>query len=145
MKISSKKLAELHQYFVNEGSTDPDDVATFLETDNQDTVEAYVNALKRKYPDVYGSAEEVAEEATEPVEYALIDPDTNLVKELEVVRQKGAKVFLSVVEPKDIVSIVVGGEQIEVDLIKLRKKNPVDKLGSHLVSTLILAAELAKG
>lgn len=145
MKLSSKKLAELHQYFVNEGSTDPNDVADFLETEDETVVEAYVDALKKRHPDVYGPGAEVAEEATEPVKYALIDPDTNLVKELEVVRQKGAKVFLSVIEPKDIVSIVVGGETIEVDLIKLRKKNPVDKLGNHLVSTLLVAAELAKG
>jgi hypothetical protein len=32
-----------------------------------------------------------------------------------------------------------------VDLVKLRKKAPGEKLGNHLVSTLILAAELAKG
>jgi hypothetical protein len=140
MKISSKKLAELHQYFVNEGSTDPNDVADFLGTEDEAEVEAYVNALKVKYPDVYGG-----EDTTEPVKYFLIDNDTGLTKELELIKSKGAKQFFEVIEPKEIVEIVVGGETIEVDLIKLRKKPLGDKLGSHLVSTLILAAELAKG
>lgn len=145
MKISSRKLAELHQYFVNEGSTDPNDIADFLGTEDETEVEAYVNALKAKYPDVYGSGEEVAEDVTEPVKYFLIDNDNGITKELELVKDKGAKRFFEVIEPKEIVEIVVGGETIEVDLIKLRKKNPADKLGNHLVSTLILAAELAKG
>jgi hypothetical protein len=140
MKISSKKLAELHQYFINEGSTEPEDVAAQLGTEDEAEVNAYVEALKAKYPEVYGG--EVPEE---PLQYFLIDNDTGLTKELELVKQKGAKRFFEVIEPKDIVEIVVGGERIEVDLIKLRKKAPGDKLGNHLVSTLILAAELAKG
>lgn len=147
MKLSSKKLAELHQYFVNEGSTDPNDVAEFLETEDDSVVEAYVAALKKRYPDVYGSPEEVAEEATSTGKsaYFLIDDNTGLTKELELVKTKNGKLYLQVIEPKDIVEIVVGGETIEVDLIKLRKKSPDDKIGNHLVSTLIVAAELAKG
>lgn len=156
MKISSKKLAELHQYFINEGSTEPEDVAAQLGTEDEAEVNAYVDALKAKYPEVYGGEEDTREindpsrrvnqEPSEyPITYFLIDNDTGLTKELELIKQKGAKRFFEVIEPKDIVEIVVGGETIEVDLIKLRKKAPGEKLGNHLVSTLILAAELAKG
>lgn len=140
MQISKKKLADLHAYFTDGGSTEPEDVANFLGTDSEDTVEAYVASLKRKYPAIYGGSED----ETEPVEHLLIDTDTGITKLLELVKQKGPKQFFQVVEPKELVTIRVGGEDIEVDLIKLRKKNPNDKLGNHLVSTLIVAAELAK-
>jgi hypothetical protein len=144
MKISSKKLADLHEYFTNGGSTDPEDVAVQLETENEAVVEAYVNSLKRKYPDVYG--EDDASDIDPPSDkYVLVDQDTGLAKNLEVIKEKNGRVFLQVIEPKELVSIRVGGEEIEVDLIKLRKKAPTDKLGPHLVSTLIVAAELAKG
>jgi ectoine hydroxylase-related dioxygenase (phytanoyl-CoA dioxygenase family) len=151
MKISSKTLAALHQYFISEGSTEPNDVADFLETDDEAIVNAYVDALKAKYPDIYGG--EVAEESAPAPKtadkghssYFLIDNDTGLTKELELLKTKNGKLYLQTIEPKEVVSIVVGGEQIEVDLVKLRKKAPGEKLGNHLVSTLILAAELAKG
>jgi hypothetical protein len=144
MKISSKKLADLHEYFTNGGSTDPEDVAVQLETENEAVVEAYVNSLKRKYPDVYGdSGDGEGQEVTQ--QYFLIDLESGLTKELNCVREKGSKSYFEVVEPKELVTIRVGGEEIEVDLIKLRKKAPTDKLGPHLVSTLIVAAELAKG
>ena len=143
MKISSKKIAELHEYFTNGGSTDPEDVATQLETESESVVEAYVNALKRRYPDVYGGEEE--EQETPSEQFLLIDQDTGLTKELEVLREKNGKIFLQIIEPKELVTIRVGGEEIEVDLVKLRKKDPSERVGPHLVSTLIVAAELAKG
>jgi hypothetical protein len=144
MKISSKKLADLHEYFTNGGSTDPEDVAAQLETEDEAYVEAYVNSLKRRYPDVYGdSGDGEGQEVTQ--QYFLIDLESGLTKELNCVREKGSKRYFETIEPKDLVTIRVGGEEIEVDLIKLRKKAPTDRMGNYAVSTLILAAELAKG
>lgn len=134
MKLSSKKLADLHEYFVNGGSTDFEDVAAKLGTEDEEVCTAYVDALKKKYPEIYGD---------EP-KYLLVDEATGLTKELELTKTKGNKHFLAVVEPKDIVEILVGGETLEVDLVKLRKRKGDERVGGHLVSTLILAAELAK-
>jgi hypothetical protein len=146
MRINSSKLDDLHQYFVDGGSTETEDIADFLKGTKED-VTAYVNALKKKHPDVYGSVpvEEVVEKENDTLSYSLLDEETGLTKPLEVVRTKKSVCYLQVVEPKEIVKIIVGGEKIEVDLIKLRKRSPGDKIGEHLVGKLIAAAELAQG
>lgn len=149
MKINSKKLTELHRYFVNDGSTEPDEIAKFLGTEDESVVESYVSALRQKYPEVYGEDEEDAQEATttqkSPTFYVLVDSDTGTAKELELLKVKGNKAFLGIVEPKDLVTVRIGGEDVEVDIIKLRKKDPSERIGGHLVSVLLTAAELAKG
>lgn len=135
MTISKRKLADLHEYISNGGSEETEDIAAVLGTDDEQVVSAYMTALKKRY----------ASESTPEASYFLFDPETNLTKELELLRKKDNKVYLQVIEPKDLVMIKVGGEELEVDLIKLRKKDPSEKIGGHLVSTLIVAAELAKG
>ena len=56
MKIDNTKLAALHDYLVNGGSPEQEDVAKQIgeDVDDEAAVEAYVEALKAKWPKVYG-------------------------------------------------------------------------------------------
>jgi len=141
MRTNSKKLDELHEYFINGGSTKDADILAQLGTEDNEAVKAYKAALRAKYPDVYGEEEKPEEAQT----FQLLDPDTKLMRPLDIVKVKGSKTILEVREPKELVTIMVGGEELEVDLIKLRKKDPESTLGTHKVSTVLMAAELAKG
>lgn len=142
MKIDQKKLETLHEHFQEGGSAAEEEVLSVLDTDDVEVGEAYVNALKKAYPEEYGDGEE--EVSAEAPQYVFLDPDTNTTKPLHVVKEKPGKVFLSFPEETDVVEITVAGEQIQVDLIKLRKRSPEDTIGGHRVSALIVAAELAR-
>lgn len=140
MRTNSKKLDELHEYLINGGSSKDADILTQLGTEDKEAVKVYKTALRTKYPDIYGEVGKVEEEQT----FQLLDPDTKIMRSLDVVKVKGSKTILEVREPKELVTIRVGGEELEVDLIKLRKKDPESTLGTHKISTLLVAAELAK-
>lgn len=66
------------------------------------------------------------------------DSDQNL----EVIKTTGSSIILKEVVP-DIKTIKIDGLDIQLDLNKLRKMSPNDKLHGKVVSLLIAAAELA--
>lgn len=148
MKIDKKKLADLHTYFKSGGSTDAEDVMAHLETEDESVMDAYIDALKEKYPTIYGAeAPEEEEEEQEESEdqsytYFCAMPDKTL-KELELVKDKGNKLIFAFKEPKDLVTVMLKGEPVEVDLIKLAKY-PTDSTHGILNSKLIELAELAR-
>lgn len=165
MKIDPKKLELLHKYLQNDGDASTEGFKTFLATNSDNVVKAYQDALVEEYPDVYGDDEEEdlsdcgfdpldtpeEEEATEACSIPccgkrilLYDEATGTATELEVKSETDKSLVFEAKTPKDEIDIRVAGEDLTVDLIKLKKMQQDSLIGGHKVSTLILAAELAK-
>lgn len=141
MKINSKKLAELRTYFLDGGSTDEEDVMSFLGTEDEGEMQAYIDALREKYPQDFGGDSEEAEEKSE-LSYQL-KGENNVLHDLEVLKVKNGRVILQIKEPKDLVTLMIKGKPVEVDLIQLAKY-PGDSPHGVLNSKLLELAELAK-
>jgi hypothetical protein len=145
MKIEEEKLVALQI------GADPDDV---------EEVDAYVEALKARWPDIYGDSEpepaapakkaakkvaKAAPPAAAPAAatYCLRRPD-GTVAALEVIASKNGTVVLEEPRLKDLVTIIVKGETVTVDLIELRAGSPGRALHGTTAARLIEMAELAK-
>lgn len=149
MKIDNTKLAALHDYLVKGGSPEQEDVAKQIgeDVDDEAAVEAYVEALKAKWPKVYGKPAAPAPKAVKqaqpaPATYRLRKPD-GTVAALEVVASKNGTVVLEEPRPTDKVTVILKGQPVEVDLIELRA-NPLKQVHGVEAHRLIEMAELAK-
>jgi hypothetical protein len=162
MKIEEDKLVALHDYLVKGGSPEQIDVAKQIGADPDDVeeVDAYVEALKARWPDIYGDSEpesvapakkaaKKAAKAAPPAAaapsaatYRLRRPD-GTVAALEVIASKNGTVVLEEPRPKDLVTLIVKGKTVTVDLIDLAK-HPTDSPHGVQNSKLIEMAELAK-
>lgn len=153
MKIDSTKLAALHEYLVKGGSPEQEDVAKQIgeDVDDEAAVEAYVEALKAKWPKVYGkpaapapapAPKAVKQAEPAPATYRLRKPD-GTVAALEVVASKNGTVVLEEPRPTDKVTVILKGQPVEVDLIELRA-NPLKQVHGVEAHRLIEMAELAK-
>jgi hypothetical protein len=163
MKIEEDKLVALHEYLVKGGSPEQIDVAKQIGADPDDVeeVDAYVEALKARWPDIYGdsepepaapakkSAKKVAKAAPpaaaapSATTYRLRRPD-GTVAALEVIASKNGTVVLEEPRPKDLVTLIVKGDTVTVDLIELRAGSPGRVLHGTTAARLIEMAELAK-
>lgn len=158
MKIENKKLEALHDYLLKGGSAEQEDVAKQLGVapDDETTVGEYVEALKAKWPDVYGEPEKpaakktaakktakVAESADTPTTYRLRRPD-GTVTALEVVAAKNGTVVLEEPRPTEKVDIILRGKPFTVDLVELRSKPAGSMFVDLPVSKVIEIAELAR-
>jgi hypothetical protein len=162
MKIEEEKLVALHDYLVKGGSPEQIDVAKQIGADPDDVeeVDAYVEALKARWPDIYGDSEpepaapakkaakkvaKAAPPAAAPAAatYCLRRPD-GTVAALEVIASKNGTVVLEEPRLKDLVTIIVKGETVTVDLIELRAGSPGRALHGTTAARLIEMAELAK-
>jgi len=149
MDTNKKKLADLRDYFLNGGSTEADDILTFLETEDKEIMQSYIAALKTTYPDDFGPKKKKAKPVAEPdpviePRYFLKDALTGLVTELEVSKQTVDKITLVVKEPKELVNILLRGKITTIDLYQLNKlSDNAEHLGVP-VAKLKQLAELAK-
>lgn len=151
------KLAALRDYFVEGGSTEEADVMEFLDTTSTEVVDEYAAALKKKYPEDFPSDEVAAIAAVnypsrddmknlrEAVPTTFFLKSDGLLKELEVLKQKDGRTIFEIKEPKDLVTILIKGQPVEVDLIKLRKMDSSESVHGIAVGLLLGLAELAKG
>lgn len=98
MNIEETKLVALHEYLVKGGSPEQIDIAKQIGADPDDTEEvgAYVEALKTRWPDIYGeqepakpaakkAAKKAAKTAAQPNTYRLRRADGTVVA-LEVIK-----------------------------------------------------------
>jgi len=163
MKIEEAKLVALHDYLVKGGSPEQIDVAKQIGADPDDVeeVDAYVEALKARWPAIYGDSEPepaapakkaakkaakaapLAAAAPSAATYRLRRPD-GTVAALEVVASKNGTVVLEEPRQKDLVTLIVKGDTVTVDLIELRAGSPGRVLHGVTAVRLIEMAELAK-
>lgn len=162
MKIEEAKLVALHEYLVKGGSPEQIDVAKQIGADPDDVeeVDAYVDALKSRWPAIYGDSEpepaapakKAAKKAAKAAPLAATPPAATYrlrrpdgtVAALEVVASKNGTVVLEEPRPKDMVTLIVKGNPVTVDLVELRAGSLSRVLHGILASRLIEMAELAK-
>ena len=141
IKINSSKLTRLREYYLAGGNTDPEVVIEALALSGQEELEAYLESLRQKFPDEFPPLETEEEE-----EYAyFLKTDAGLMQELELVRNKKNVVVFVAKEPKDLVTIILKGKPVEVDLVKLRKLPAGSSEYGTPVERLIELAEIARG
>lgn len=141
LKIDDVKLDKLRSYFLNGGSDEAVDVMDHLDTEDENVVNAYVTALRKKFPADF----DPDYVAPEPEDFKFfLDDGGSILTELEEVKKKGNKIYFKKLEPKDLVTLIVRGVSVEVDLIQLAKKSPGAILHGVTVAQLIQLAELAK-
>lgn len=162
MKIEEAKLVALHEYLVKGGSPEQIDVAKQIGADPDDVeeVDAYVEALKSRWPDIYGDSEpepaapakKAAKKAAKAAPLAATPPAATYrlrrpdgtVAALDVVASKNGTVVLEEPRPKDLVTLIIKGDTVTVDLIELRAGSPSRALHGTTAARLIEMAELAK-
>lgn len=142
IKISSKKLAELRMYYLDGGDTDPAAVVEKFGLSDEDELSAYLEGLRQKYPDDFPPLP--GEEPEEEFTYFL-KTEGNLMQELELVRSKKNVLVFVAKEHKELVTIILKGKPVEVDLVKLRKLPASATEHGLPVSRLIELAQLAQG
>jgi hypothetical protein len=137
MTLKKSKLEALLTHLTEGGDTSPNTISDVIgvEVEDTETISAYIAAAKKRLAPA---------EKAEPAIYQLKD-EAGLLHTLEVVKQKGSRIILELPVVKDIVTVVIRGEKVPVDLEVLRKLDPNSFHREVLVSTLIAVAELAKG
>lgn len=144
--IDRTKIAELHEYFQSGGSKKAADVSEFLGGADKPTVKEYTDELKRIHPDVYIKNSEADNKSTEPqYTVVLVDSETGLGEELEITGIKGTKIYTKRKIPTELVTVKIGGQDVEVDILRLRKMKSTEQLHGVSAQTLLLLAQIAKG
>ena len=149
MKIDEQKLASLHKNLLNGGSPEKPDIAKFLGLE-LDQITPYVDALKAKYPKIYGGEEKATKTEPQPqiTKVLLVDPVTGIGEQLAIKSQKDGRIVVEKIvlpDPKDEVIVRIAGKDVLVDLIKLRKLKPTDQFEGVSVQTLLVMGAIAKG
>ena len=153
--LKKSKLEAVIHHIKGGGDDSLEVIADIVDIDiNEDeaTIEAYVRKANKEIaaaepgpePPVKKEAPVLDSEKTEPIVYQLKDA-SGIIRELEVVRQKGNRVILTLPVATDTVTVLIKGVEELVDLEELRKLGPNELHLGVKVSTLIAAAELAKG
>lgn len=157
MALTRKRLAALRDFVIQEGGYDYEDVGEFLQIFDRNELKEIGDQLRQVYPEDFGDvdedpdededgedAEEEVAEKSRVVQYSLVN-DRNFLENLEIVRETAERVILRKSVPKDLVTVIVKGEQVTVDLIKLRSIKPDEVMHGVTVARLIELAEIAKG
>lgn len=156
MKITRSTLEKVRDLVLEEGEFNAESVAELLgvtAAEHEKTIASLPRLLKKHYPQDFGDEpeseqEDVDEDETgttvEPRTYQLID-EKGFLHDLEVFREKEHRVVLKRKVPTDNVRIIVRGEEVEVDLFRLRQLAATEIMHGVTVARLIELAELAKG
>lgn len=142
MKIDEKKLDALHAYFLAKGSTAPEAVLKQLGTEDEEEMDAYIDALRQKYPKTYPKKEKLPVE--EPYTVILTNED-GIGHELEIVGIKGKRIYVKEKIPTEIVTVKLHGKDVDVDILKLRKMKSTEQYLGVSVQTLLVIAQAARG
>lgn len=143
--IPNKKLQSIREYLLEARTLDKDAVLTKFKLSESD-YEPTLRQLNAAFPDEFNFEFEDDPSDVEPsVEPAYkLKGDGPFLKDLEVVSRSGKTIVLTLAVPKDLVTIVVKGKTVEVDLLRLRTLPPNSIQHGVEVSRLIALAELAK-
>ena len=153
--LKKSKLDAVINHIKGGGDDSLEVIADIVDIDlaeDEATVEAYVRKANKEIAAAEPAPEPAAKKEapirdrkeTEHIVYQLKDAN-GIIRDLELVRQKGNRIILALPVVTDIVTVLVHGVEELVDLEELRKLDP-DSLHLNVrVATLLAAAELAKG
>lgn len=140
-KPTNKRLSDLREYLIEIGTLDKEAIMSKFKLSEAD-YEPALRQLREKYPDEFDF--EFDDETTPPVTAYKLKGEGAFLKDLEVVSQREGLVVLEVKRPKDLVTVVVRGATVTVDLLRLRELPPTSIQHGVEVRRLIELAELAK-
>ena len=143
--IKKSKLAALEEHIRNDGDNDLETVALLLglEPDDEEGVAAYVAHLKGLKPELFGEASAAPVEAIAiPSSYQILDGD--ILRDLEVVKQKGSVLILQTKVPRDLVTVRLHGKDVELDILELERRDPNATRYGYSIHTLLTIARAAK-
>lgn len=139
MQITTKKLAQLRQTLLDAGEVNHDALQEQFKITRPE-LDEFLIALAKEYPDEFDGVDS----APATVEYKLKD-ENNILHDLEVFRERDNLIVLQRKLPKDLVTIIVRGEAVEIDLYRLRQMRPDEVQHGVTVARLIELGEAAKG
>jgi hypothetical protein len=130
--LKKAKMEALVKHLTTGGDEDQETLANVLgvEPEDTETVQAYMARARKPTPSA--------------VSYMLRGAD-GIVKELEIVKQKENLILLQIPVVRDLVTILVQGNEVTVDLEELVKMPADALLHGTTITKLRAAAELAKG
>lgn len=137
--IKKSKVDALYNHLNDGGAADPETLAELLEVDAEDTLtlEAYIRAVNKR------KADEAPATTPEVTDVIFLNPD-NTTERLEIVKAKGSKVFVQRAVKRDLVKLIVRGEEVTVDCEELRKLPADVVVHGFRVDKVLAAAELAR-
>lgn len=138
--LKKGKLDAVVAYLQEGNEEHAGDIADLIDVEEAEA-SVYIRAAKKRISELEPAAP--ATSVAPPVEYQLRD-DAGLLRDLEVLKQKGNLIILQTKYIADTVPVIVRGEEVVVDLNELRKMGPDELKDGIKVSVLLAAAELAR-
>jgi hypothetical protein len=135
--LKKSKFDILFKHVEEGGTVSSDIVAELLGLDPDDTatINGYIRKLNLSTPQ---------EETKQPTVYQLRGAD-GILRDLDLIREKDNLFVFEFPVVKDLVDIVIKGKEVTVDMEILKGLSRDSLYNGVPVSTLLAAAELAKG
>ncbi len=142
--LKKSKLAALEEHIRNDGDNDLETVALLLglEPDDEEGVAAYIEHLKQTKPELFGAVDEERPKVNPVLFYQILDGV--VLRDLEVVKQKGQTLILQTKVPRDLVTVRLQGKDVELDILELQRADQSEVRHGLAVSTLLTIARAAK-
>jgi hypothetical protein len=135
--LKKGKLDAVIAYLQEGNEEHAGDIADLVDVEEAEA-SVYLRAAKKKISEM-----EPAPSEGPQIEYQFRD-ETGLLRDLEVLKQKGNLIILQTKYIADTVPVIIRGEEVVVDLNELRKMGPDELKDGIKVSVLLAAAELAR-
>lgn len=158
MKLTDEQIDEAYNYILSVDEISSAKLAGILGTeDDSDAIQTALNQVRRKYPKLKQDAEaakqaravkeESKEEPQSPAtkQYVVIlTGEDGIGRELEIVGIKENRIYTKEKVPTEIVTVKLGGKDVDVDLVKVRKMGATDQIHGVSAQTLLVIAAAAK-
>lgn len=162
-KLTDEQIDEAYNYILSVDEIGSAKLAGILGTeDDGDAIQTALNQVRRKYPKLKQDAEAAKaarnkqpepqvekplppKPTVEEIQYKYsLANESGFSEELEVMGIKGNVVHLKKIVPTEIVTVKLGGKDVDVDLVKVRKMGPTEQIHGVSAQTLLVIAAAAK-
>lgn len=161
-KLTDEQIDEAYNYILSVDEIGSAKLASILGTeDDGDAIQTALNQVRRKYPKLKQDAEAAKTARNKqpepepqvekplppaaPKDYVVIlTGEDGIGRELEIVGIKENRIYTKEKVPTEIVTVKLGGKDVDVDLIKVRKMGAGETLHGLSPSALLVIAAAAK-
>lgn len=165
-KLTDEQIDEAYNYILSVDEIGSAKLAGILGTeDDGDAIQTALNQVRRKYPKLKQDAEaakqaraikeEPKPQAQPQVEKPLppaapknyvviLTGEDGIGRELEITGTKENRIYVKEKVPTEIVTVKLGGKDVDVDLVKVRKMGVGETLHGLSSSALLMIAAAAK-
>lgn len=159
-KLTDEQIDEAYNYILSVDEIGSAKLAGILGTeDDGDAIQTALNQVRRKYPKLKQDAEAAKTARNKqpepepqkplppsapPTYVVILTGEDGIGRELEIVGIKENRIYTKEKVPTEIVTVKLGGKDVDVDLVKVRKMGPTDQIHGVSVQTLLVIAAAAK-